>query len=687
MPCLRCPVATLIVCEKPSVAAKTAAAVARELGVPSKASGRGVKHFTVGEYFVAPAVGHLYGLKQKGTGSGYPIYEIEWVPSCEVSDGSAFTKKYLTALAELAKKSDSVIVACDYDIEGSLIGWNVARFLAPGKPLKRMKFSLLTPAELGRAFKQLREMDLNNALAGEARHKLDWLYGINLSRALMQAVRSAGAFKVLSVGRVQGPALSILAKRELEIASFKPEPFWQLFAWDGDAEFVHEKERFFDKAEADEALEKSAGEGRITGVTRKKVRQAPPHPYDLTTLQTDAYRCFGFSPARTLKIAQSLYEAALISYPRTSSQKLSVELGLDEVIRKLAENPSYSVLARKLIESKKFAPSQGKKDDPAHPAIFPTGEKPGALRTVESKLYDLVVKRFLACFADSLVKESLSVILRLGKENYLANGSTVLKKGWLEFFGGYASIKETLLPDYKDGQVLRVKGPELIEKETQPPKRFTAASTVRELEKKGLGTKATRSQILETLFNRGYLTGSKSIQVTELGLSVYRTLHSYCDEIASVKLTREIEAEVEQISEGKADPDKVVEHGRKDLDKILRKFKESEEKIGKNLLSALKETRREQNKLGECKCGGDLILRKSRFGLFVGCNNYPDCKQTYPLPKNALIQSLDQVCEKCGTPIVKVIRKGRRPFVMCLDPQCLTKANWGNKKEARPPKE
>jgi len=298
-----------------------------------------------------------------------------------------------------------------------------------------------------------------------------------------------------------------------------------------------------------------------------------------------------------------------------------------------------------------------------------------------------VVKRFLACFADSLVKESLSVILRLGKENYLANGSTVLKKGWLEFFGGYASIKETLLPDYKDGQVLRVKGPELIEKETQPPKRFTAASTVRELEKKGLGTKATRSQILETLFNRGYLTGSKSIQVTELGLSVYRTLHSYCDEIASVKLTREIEAEVEQISEGKADPDKVVEHGRKDLDKILRKFKESEEKIGKNLLSALKETRREQNKLGECKCGGDLILRKSRFGLFVGCNNYPDCKQTYPLPKNALIQSLDQVCEKCGTPIVKVIRKGRRPFVMCLDPQCLTKANWGNKKEARPPKE
>ena len=259
MPCLRCPVTTLIVCEKPSVAAKTAAAVARETGAPSKASGRGVKHFVVGEYLVAPAVGHLYSLKQKSPGSGYPVYEIGWVPSCEVSEASAFTKKYLTALAELAKKSDSVIVACDYDVEGSLIGWNVARFLAPGKPLKRMKFSLLTPAELGRSFRQLREMDLNNALAGEARHKLDWLYGINLSRALMQAVRSAGAFKVLSVGRVQGPALSILAKRELEIASFKPEPFWQLFAWDGDAEFVHEKEKFFNEAEAKEALEKSAG--------------------------------------------------------------------------------------------------------------------------------------------------------------------------------------------------------------------------------------------------------------------------------------------------------------------------------------------------------------------------------------------------------------------------------------------
>ncbi len=667
---------TLIVCEKPSVAAKTAAAVAKETGSPSKTSGRGVKHFEVDGYFIAPAVGHLYGLKQTKPGSGYPVYEIGWVPSYEVSDNSAFTKKYLEALEKLAKKSDSVIVACDYDVEGSLIGWNVARFLAPGKPLKRMKFSLLTPAELGRAFRNPREMDLNNALAGEARHKLDWLYGINLSRALMQAVRSAGAFKVLSVGRVQGPALSILAKRELEIASFEPEPFWQLLAWDGGTEFVHEKEKFFNEAEAKAVLEKSAGEGRITGVARKKAKQAPPHPYDLTTLQTDAYRCFGFSPARTLKIAQSLYEAALISYPRTSSQKLSVELGLDEVIRKLADNPAYSALARKLVDANKFLPAQGKKDDPAHPAIFPTGEKPGALRKEESKLYDLVVKRFLACFADSLVKESLSVILRLGEENYLAKGSTVLKKGWLEFFGEYASIKETILPDYKEGQVLRVKGPEKIEKETQPPKRFTPASIVRELEKRGLGTKATRSQIVETLFNRGYLTGRKSIQATELGLSVYRTLHAYCDEIASVKLTREIEAEVERISEGKADPDKVVEHGKNDLDKILKKFKGSEEKIGKELLSALRETRREQNKLGECKCGGDLILRKSRFGLFVGCNKYPECRQTYPLPKNALIQSLDKTCEKCGTPIVKVIRKGRRPFTMCLDPNCETKKSW-----------
>ena len=671
----------LVVCEKPSVAAKTAAAISKQTGKKSKAAGRQVKHFEVGEYLVAPAVGHLYGLKQTKKGSGYPVYDIEWVPSYEVNDSSAFTKKYLKQLEKLAKKSDSVVIACDYDVEGSLIGWNIARFLAPKKPVKRMKFSLLTPSELGKAFQEKGEMDLNNALAGEARHRLDWLYGINLSRALMGAVRAAGAFKVMSVGRVQGPALSILAKREESVRAFKPDPFWQLFARDGETEFSHEKDKFFSQKEADQALENSSSKGVVAQVKRRKARQTPPYPYDLTTLQTDAHRCFGFSPARTLKLAQNLYEAALISYPRTSSQKLPEKLGLKSVLEKLAKNPAYSVLAEKIIGAGKFKPAQGKKEDPAHPAIFPTGEKPSKPGAPQAKLYDLIVKRFLACFAEPLVKESLSVTLRLGEENYCAKGSTVLEQGWLEFFGKYASIKENFLPDYREGEEVSVKGPEKVEKETKPPKRFTSASIVRELEKEGLGTKATRSQVVETLFNRGYLEGKKNIQVTELGLSVYRTLDEYCDEITSVKLTKEIEDEVRRIQDGSADPEKVVGRGKTDLDGILKKFKEHEGKVGKKLLSALRETRREQSRLGPCKCGGELVLRKSRFGLFVGCNKYPECKQTYPLPKNALIKPEGRVCEKCGTPVVRVIRKGKRPFTMCVDPNCPTKANWGKKKE------
>jgi len=678
----------LIVCEKPSVARKLAEALSASLKTRSVEKGRGVKHYEIGSICVAPAVGHLYSLKQKAAGGGYPIYDIEWVPSSEVGGSAEFTRKYLVALAELAKKADEIVNACDYDLEGSLIGWNIARFLAPGKKVKRMKFSFLTRDALTAAFEHASPLDLNNALAGEARHKLDWIYGINLSRALMSALKAAGTFRVMSMGRVQGPALSLIAAREAEIAAFKPVPYWQLDALypyeGGTVEFLHEKDKFWKKEEAEAALAASSEKGRVDSADKKRAHVKPPHPYDLTTLQVDAYRCFGYSPARTLEIAQSLYEAALISYPRTSSQKLPAELGLDKIIRALAANPQYSALAAKLIEGKRFIPAEGEKSDQAHPAIFPTGERPQGLGKYEASLYDLIAKRFLACFAEHAVKEYLKVVLLLGSQKYSADGVTVLKQGWIEFFGEYLKSQEKLLPPFKAGESVEVKAIEMLEKETQPPKRFTPASLVKELEKRELGTKATRSQILETLYSRGYVADRKSIQATPFGSAVYSAVSEYCPEITSEELTREVEKELELIQSGEKKADEAFEHGKRDLDKILKKFKSQEAAIGAKLKEGLKEAREEARNLGACKCGGNLIIRKSRFGFFVGCDKYPACKQTYPLPRNALIEPQNKACEKCGTPIVKVIRKTKRPFVMCLDPNCETKASWGKPAETKP---
>ncbi len=677
----------LIICEKPSVAVKLADAVSHATGTKTVVKGRTVKHFVIGDLTIAPAVGHLYSLVQTEKKAGYPVFDVKWVPAFEVNQASAFTKKYWSALKALASKADSIVNACDYDLEGSLIGWNLARFLAEGKPVERMKFSFLTRDALAKSFKGAHELDLNNSLAGEARHKLDWIYGINLSRALMSAIKTSGTFKVMSVGRVQGPALSIIAAREQEINAFKPVPYWQVLAFmdfeDGKTEFTHETEKFWDKAEADTAFAGASKEGTVEKVSKKKVKQAPPVPYDLTTLQVDAYRNFGYAPARTLKLAQILYEGAVISYPRTSSQKLPAELGLDKVIRALAELPEYAKLAQKLIEEKRFTPNEGKKEDSAHPAVFPTGEKPNHRSKEEKSLYDLIAKRFLACFAKEATKERLSVSLLLGSERFKATGSTVVDPGWLEFFGEYVKHEEKRLPALVKGDAVQVDELKMLEKETKPPKHFTPASVIKELEKHDLGTKATRSQIIQKLFDRGYVAGDKSIQATSFGLAVFKALSEECPEITSAELTREVETQIKSIQKGKKSGGEVFESGKKDLERILTDFKKKEVAIGKKLREGLADARREARVLGPCKCGGNLIIRKSRYGLFVGCDNYPKCKQTYSLPRNSSVQSEGKICDKCGTPIIKVIRKGKRPFTMCLESNCETKANWGKPKNPR----
>ncbi len=673
----------LIVCEKPSVAQKIAEALA-DGNVKTK-NLHSVKYYEFEhggmEIAVAPAVGHIYSLQQKTKSRGYPVFDIEWVPSHKVNKSSAFTKAYLKTLSDLGGKADECISACDYDIEGSLIGYNAIRFAAGKKTGKRMKFSTVTQDELLDAYKNAGPLDLNNALAGEARHMLDWFYGINLSRALMYALSTSGIRKVMSIGRVQGPSLKILGERERKISEFKPESYWILYGLCKKAKFEHHKKRFTKKEEAQKALENSAEDSKISKVTKKPYMMDPNPPFDLTSLQVEAYRVFKIPPAQTLKIAQTLYENSLISYPRTSSQKLPPKLNLPKILNSFKKHNEYGPLAEKLISEKRFAPFQGKKSDPAHPAIHPTGIF-STLGSREMKIYDLIARRFLAVFAPKAKLESQKVELMSNTEKYLASGTTIVEKGWTEYYGKYTNISVNLLPPFEENEDVKLKQIKLEEKETKPPKRYTPASLISTLEKYSLGTKATRSTIVETLFKRGYLEG-KSITVTPFGMSVLRTLEKNSPQILDAELTRKIEEEMEGIRAGKVEEEKVLEEGKKILKQILSDFKEKERQAGSMLASALRGVENIQSSIGDCnKCkDGNLKIIQSRWGKqFVGCSNYPKCDNTYPLPAKAGIEPVGKTCEKCGTPIVKVLRKGRATFTMCLDPKCETKKNWASTK-------
>lgn len=668
----------LIVAEKPKVAEKIAHAIGDE-GAVNRKSYNGVSYYetTHGgvELMIAPAVGHIYTLVEKEKSHTYPVFDIEWVPAYRASKKADYTKQYVELIQKLAKKADTFVSACDYDIEGSTIAFNVFRYATTIRQGSRMKFSALTKDDLVSAFENRSDFDYNNAYAGETRHILDWYYGINLSRALMSAMRRAARYRVLSIGRVQGPALEVICKLEKDIRAFIPTPYWELTTMIKGTEFTHAEGRFQEEEKAASALEKTKDRGIVAAVERKEQMIAPGPCFDLTSLQVEAYRLFKFSPSRTLELAQTLYEASLITYPRTSSQKIPPSINLAPILAALAASHDYAALAKTIQANKWTKPVQGKKDDPAHPAIHPTGQK-GKVEGPEKQLYDLIVRRFLAAFAPEAKKARVRVLVNAGEEQYAASGSRITEKGWIEFYGPYYTSEDVELPAFNEGERVDVHDKKKTRKETKPPKRYTQASLVSELEDRHLGTKATRSVIVDTLFKRGYVDG-KSLEVSDFGLKVCDVLEKYAPEILDEQLTRKLEDEMEGIQDGKVDKERVISEGKEILTNILSKWKTNEEKIGKELLEALRVTEQQESIVGPCdKCGKNLrIIHMKDKRQFIGCYGYPACRNTYPLPYGAYVKPVGKPCSDCGKPTVSV-KKGRTHYTMCVDPNCPSKAKW-----------
>ncbi|MDP3966312.1 MAG: DNA topoisomerase, partial [archaeon] len=306
----------LIITEKPQAALK----ISNALGVSTKRElVRGVSYYEVDrdgkKIIVACAVGHLFTLKQNVPGSNVPIFDISWVPNYMVKKGD-FTKKYYDTLLKLAKNAGSITVATDFDIEGEVIGRNVVKLICNQNDANRMKFSTLTQNELNQSYEnKAPHINWEQAVAGESRHYLDWFYGINLSRVLMNAIKTTGKFKIMSIGRVQGPALNLIVEREREIQNFKKEPFWQVFITTANPKIELGCTKDFFQKEELKNFENIEGH-EIELSTKKTEQKVPPNPpFDLTSLQTESYKLYGVTPSNTLKAAQSLYLAGLISYP------------------------------------------------------------------------------------------------------------------------------------------------------------------------------------------------------------------------------------------------------------------------------------------------------------------------------------------------------------------------------------
>ena len=681
----------IIITEKPNAAKKVAYALADS--TPQKESKNTVPIYRLKhegrDIVVACAVGHLFtvGEKQKTPWSEFPIFDVEWVPTSDVDKSAAFSKKYATVLKRLAKEAESITVACDFDIEGEVIGLNIIRSIFGAKDAARMKFSTLTKPDLIKAYEgKMQSLSWGQANAGETRHILDFYYGINLTRALTHAINSVrGGFKVLSSGRVQGPALKIIVEREKEIKAFVPEPYWQIelngMVKESEITAMHETEKFWKSEEAEAVMKNVEGakQGTISDTQKKQFSQRPPFPFDLTSMQVEAYRVFKIRPKHTLDIAQNLYTAGYISYPRTSSQKLPQQIGYKNILTELSKNQNYGHLAKRLMQGP-LKPNEGKKTDDAHPAIYPTGVMPEGLDDRDAKIYDLVVKRFLAVFAPYAKRETNHLNIDVNGETFVTKGTVTIEKGWHEFYAPYVKLDEVELPAVVKGDIVSIKDITNQEKETKPPNRYTQSSIINALEKKGLGTKATRAQIVETLVQRGYAKGESNLEATELGIRTADTLMKYCPAILDENLTRQFEDEMEQIRQKEKTPDQILEKARNVLATIIETFKTREKDIGSELSEANDEYIKKETTLGMCPVckEGQLVIKKGKFGRFAACNRYPDCKTTYALPKSGRVSPSKNVCESCSMPMVRVKQPNRSPQEICINPECPSKKENGS---------
>jgi DNA topoisomerase I len=611
-------------------------------------------------------------------------------------------KNVVKAIRKVAKQAEDLVIATDFDREGELIGLEALEEMLEANPelgspedaadgalkIKRARYSALTEEEIERAFGNLDELSYKLANAGAARQDIDLLWGATLTRAVSLATRRFGS-NFLSVGRVQSPTLGLIVEREMERRAHVPKPFWELFAKfqhpDESFEAHHATDKFWEKAEADAALAGTTSPGTVRSVTARRNTRKPPSPYNTTAFTTDASSRLGITPASAMRIAEDLYMDGFISYPRTDNTVYPRSLPVRELIASLVRIKEFSA-ASGLLEKSELQATRGKKETTDHPPIYPTQAiHPGALDGPKRRVYELVVRRFLATFSPPMISESTRADIEAGSETYFVRGSVVVDPGYAGIYT-YARSADEEIPKLEEGQQLALDGdPWIVDKETQPPSRISQGKLIEMMEERGLGTKATRADIIQKLYDRGYVYGNPPVP-SETGVAMYEAFKKYVPRMATPEMTAQLEEEMDRIAGGQMTKDEVVGDSRELLHRTWSEIDDSREDLAKVVWAGMDQDRilgpcRVCEEAGRTKEDGSAnmlrIIRAKKSGKrFVGCTGWdPDdpnsCDQTFPLPQRGDVFRLEERCSICDrTPRLKVVPFRGRPWNLCLNDDC-----------------
>lgn len=642
--------------------------------VESPAKAKTISKFLGKKFKVKASVGHVRDLPKSSLG---------------IDIDNNFTPKYITIrgkgqvvqeLKKEAKKSEKVYLATDPDREGEAISWHLAQLLGLNEddPI-RIEFNEITKEAIQKAIKKPRAIDKRLVDAQQARRVLDRLVGYKISPLLWRKIK-----KGLSAGRVQSVAVKLICDREKEIENFVPEEYWTIKAIMEknddlfEASFYgiikdgkEEKVDLPNKDRVDEILDSIAKDSFVVDEVKKGSKKRNPNPpYITSTLQQDASKKLGFSSKKTMTIAQQLYEGieikgegvvGLITYIRTDSTRISTEA------MNMAKSFIIENFGKEYSNGGKNYSNMKKEAQDAHECIRPTSvlRKPSDIKESLTKdqylLYDLIWKRFLSSQMSPAIYDTLSV--KLVSNNYLfkANGSTLKFDGFMKVYGNDKEDekdKEAEIPALVKGEI--IKASKIIPEQhfTQPPSRYTEASLIKTLEELGIGRPSTYSPIITTILNRNYVTlKNKSFHPTELGILVNDLLEEYFNDIVDVKFTADLEEKLDKIAEGDFSWQSVVENFYDHFEKVLKKAEEeiTEIKIEDEVTDEICE-----------KCGRKMVIKHGRYGKFLACPGYPECKNTKPIQDKIGVK-----CPNCGGDIIRLKSGKGKIFFGCNNyPKC-----------------
>lgn len=574
-------------------------------------------------------------------------------------------KSIVKLLEELAKESDRVTIATDYDREGELIGLEAVQIIKrvnPNVRIDRVKFSAVTPEEIRKAFSSPGRINVNLAKAAETRQIIDLLWGAVLTRLISLSSGRLGR-DFLSAGRVQSPTLRIIVDREKEIREFKPEPYWEITAKFEKGVEAKIPRRFKDKEEAKRVYEK-IGDGIVKSFEERERVEKKPIPFNTTEFLKEASKFM--PPDKAMAIAENLYINGYISYPRTDNTVYPPTLNLKKLVKMFLDS-EFAKEAKIALEDMK--PSKGKRETKDHPPIHPTAlADRKELSKDEWIIYELVVRRFLATLAPDAIWMVRKAEIISGGEKLVASGKELIKSGWRAIYI-YSKAEDIFLPKLRVGERLKLLSKKLHEKKTKPPSRYSTSSLIKLMEKLNLGTKSTRHEIIRKLYSRGYVRGNP-VKPTETAFSVVEALKKLYEPITLPDMTAKLEEDMNKIEEGKVDPKFVVKESVEFLRKVLESANREE------LSKILSEGINKDKIVGSCpECGGNLVVKKAKR-RFVACSNYPDCKFSLPLPQKGSLYVTAKTCKEHKMKFVKIKPKKGKSWEFC--PYC-SYLSWVNR--------